>query len=66
MSAESGVLGAAVGIAVGVLAWVVGLGELVWAEHPDWVLVLIIIPAAIVSAVMLERNERRSTRRAHI
>ena len=63
MSAESGLLGTALGMAVGTLAWVVGLGEIVWPGHSDWVLLLIVVGVAIVSAVMLERRERRS---AHV
>ena len=66
MSAESGLLGIAVGMAVGMLAWVVGLGEIVWPGRSEWVLLLIIVGVAIVSAMILERNERRNARGARI
>ena len=61
MRAESRWLGTAVGLSVGILAWVVGLGELIWPQHPQWALILIIIAVALVSAELLERSDRRRT-----
>lgn len=61
MSAESGWLGIAVGISVGILGWVVGLGELIWPQHPQWVLLLITVVVAILSAAILNRQDHRST-----
>ena len=62
MSAECGWIGIAVGMAVGTLGWVVGLGNVLWPEHPLWALAVIVAGVSIVSAVMLERNEHRSHR----
>lgn len=60
MSAESSWLGTAVGISVGILAWVVGLGEILWPQHPQWALFLVIAGVSIVSIAILERSDRRS------
>ncbi|HEY2468695.1 MAG TPA: hypothetical protein VGI45_12760 [Terracidiphilus sp.] len=66
MSMESGWVGTAVGAAVGTLGWVVGLGKVLWPEHPQWALFFIIAGVSIVSAMILERNDRRSTDRVQI
>ena len=63
MSAESG-WATAVGIAVGMLGWVVGLGKVLWPQHPQWALVLIVVGVAVVCMVIPERNDRHSTHRA--
>jgi len=65
MSAESGWLGTAVGIAVGMLARVVGLGNVLWPQHPQWALFSVVVAVAVVSMAILERNERRSSNRVH-
>jgi len=57
MSAESG-WAIALGIAVGMLAWVVGLGDLLWPEHPVWALLLVTLGVTVISLVVFERNER--------
>ena len=57
MSAEWG-WAAALGFAVGTLGWVVGLGELLWPEHPAWALLLITLGVTVVSMVIFERIER--------
>jgi hypothetical protein len=62
MSAESGWVGSAIGISVGILAWVVGLGQVLWPQHPGWALVAVVAVVSVVSAVMLERKERRGSR----
>ena len=62
MSAESGWVGTAIGISVGMLGWVVGLGQVLWPQHPGWALLLIVAGVSVVSMLMLERHERRSTR----
>ena len=64
MSAESG-WAVAVGLAAGILSWVVGLGRIVWPNHPGLALFLIAVGVTIVSIIVLERNERRSTKLAH-
>ena len=64
MSAESGWVGSAIGISVGILAWVVGLGKILWAAHPQWALLLIVLLVSIVSMALLDRKERGS-RRVH-
>jgi energy-converting hydrogenase Eha subunit G len=64
MRAQSGWLGIATGVSIGVLAWVVGLGSFLWPEHPQWALCFIVAGVAAVSAVILERNERREIDRA--
>jgi len=61
MSAESGWLATAVGTAVGILGWVVGLGKVVWPEHPQWAMFFITLGVTIVSMVIFERNDHRST-----
>ena len=66
MSAESGWLGSATGAAVGMLGWVVGLGKVLWPEHPQWALFLIIAIVAIVSSAILEWNAGRETTRARV
>lgn len=63
MSAESG-WATAVGFAVGMLGWVVGLGKVLWPKHPQWALSLIIVGVTVVCMVILERNDRHSTHRA--
>ena len=55
MSAESG-WAAAIGIAAGVLGWVVGLGQTLWPQHPYLVLLLLVVGVAIVSSLILNRN----------
>ncbi len=62
MSAESGWVGTSIGASVGVLGWVVGLGRVLWPQHPQWALFFIIVGA--ISMVVVERNDRRSTNRA--
>lgn len=57
MSAESG-WATALGIAVGTLGWVVGLGDLLWPEHPIWALLFITLGVTVVSMVIFERIER--------
>jgi hypothetical protein len=64
MNAESGWVATAVGTAVGTLGWVVGLGKVLWPEHPQWALFFITIGVTIVSMVILDRNDRHSTDRA--
>ena len=64
MSAESGWVGTAVGASLGVFAWVVGLGKVLWPEHPQWALFFFIVGATIVSIVIVERTDQRSTNRA--
>jgi hypothetical protein len=64
LSTESGWVGTATGASVGVLAWVVGLGKVLWPEHPQWALLFIIVGVTIISTVIIERNDRRSTNRA--
>lgn len=64
MSAESG-WATALGIAVGVLAWVVGLGNVLWPEHPQWALFLITLGITIVSIVIFERNQRKRLKLRH-
>jgi hypothetical protein len=55
MSAESG-WAAAVGAAAGMLGWVVGLGEVLWPQHPQIALFFIAAGVAIVSLTILKRN----------
>lgn len=64
MSAESG-WATALGIAVGVLAWVVGLGNVLWPEHPQWALFLITLGITIVSILIFERNQRKRLKLRH-
>lgn len=61
MSAESG-WAVAVGAAVGILSWVVGLGNLVWPKHPQWALFLITVSVTLVSMLVLERNGSHRTK----
>lgn len=60
MSAESVWVATAVGTAVGMLGWVVGLGKVLWPEHPQWALFFVIVIVTIVSMVIFERKDRRS------
>ena len=64
MSAESGWVGTAIGASVGVLGWVVGLGKVIWPQHPQWTLFFIIVGVTAISAAIVERNDRRSANRA--
>jgi hypothetical protein len=64
MSAESGWVATAIGASVGVLGWVVGLGKVLWPEHPQWALFFIIAIVIAVSTVIVGWNDRRSTNRA--
>jgi membrane protein implicated in regulation of membrane protease activity len=72
MSAESR-WASAIGIAVATLAWVVGLGNLLWPGHPLWALFFLAVVVTLVSTMILRRSERRSdtpidhrtTHRAH-
>jgi len=64
MRAESGLVGTAIGASLGVLGWVVGLGKLLWPEHPQWALSLIVVAVATISMVIIERNEHRRANRA--
>lgn len=64
MRAESGWLATAVGTAVGILGWVVGLGRVLWPEHPQWALFFITLGVTIVSMAIFERNERHNARHA--
>ena len=64
MSAESGWVATAIGASAGVLGWVVGLGKVLWPEHPQWALFFIIIGVTAVSMVIVEWEDRRSTNRA--
>lgn len=64
MSAESG-WATALGVALGVLAWVVGLGNVLWPEHPQWALFLITLGITIVSIVIFERNQRKRLKLRH-
>jgi ABC-type cobalamin transport system permease subunit len=57
MSAESGWAGIAVGASVGTLAWVVGLGNFLWPQHPNWALSFITLFVAVVSMMILERTD---------
>lgn len=66
MKAESGWVGFAVGAAVGTLGWVVGLGNVLWPEHPEWALLLVTIGVALGSVIILEKSESRSADRAQI
>lgn len=61
MSSESG-WAIAVGTAVGMLGWVVGLGNVLWPEHPQWALFLIIAGVTIISIVTLERKAHHGLR----
>ena len=63
MSAELG-WGAAVGGSAGIFSWVVGLGNIVWPKHPQWALFLIAVAVTIVSLLILERSDGRTTRLA--
>ena len=64
MSAESGWVATAIGASVGVLGWVVGLGKVLWPEHPQWALFFFIVVVIAVSTVIVEWNDRRSANRA--
>ena len=64
MHLESGWVATAVGTAVGILGWVVGLGKIVWPEHPQWALFFITLAVTIVSMVILEHNDRRDAHHA--
>lgn len=64
MRAESGWVGTAAGVAVGMLSWVVGLGNIVWPEHPQLALLMIAAGVSLVSMILLERNDRRVVHRA--
>ena len=64
MSAESGWVGTAIGASIGVLGWVVGLGKVLWPEHPQWALFFIIVGVTAVSTPIVEWNDRRSDKRA--
>lgn len=66
MSAESGWTGTAVGVAVATLAWVVGLGKILWPQHPAWALFLIALLVTIISIVFLERADHPTDYRAQI
>ena len=66
VSAESGWVGTAVGIAVGTLGWVVGLGKVLWPAHPQCALICITAGVSMVSVVILERIDRRSVNRAQV
>lgn len=65
MHAESSLVGTAIGASIGVLGWVVGLGAVLWPEHPQWALFFIVIAVAVISTIILEQNDRRDTRHAH-
>jgi hypothetical protein len=60
MSAESGWLATAVGTAVGILGWVVGLGNVVWPEHPQWALFCVVLIVTIGATAIFEHNARRT------
>jgi hypothetical protein len=64
MSAESGWVGTAIGASIGVLGWVVGLGKVLWPEHPQWALFFIIVGVTAVSTLIVEWDDRRSANRA--
>jgi len=64
MSAESGWVGTAIGASIGVLGWVVGLGKVLWPEHPQWALFFIIVGVTAVSTPIVEWDDRRSANRA--
>ena len=64
MSYESGWVGTAIGGSVGVLGWVVGLGKVLWPQHPQWALFFIILGVAAISMPIVDRNDRRGTSRA--
>jgi hypothetical protein len=57
MSAETG-WATALGIAIGMLAWVVGFGEVLWPAHPQWAIFFITLGITIVSIAIFERIER--------
>jgi hypothetical protein len=63
MSAESSWIAAAIGTSVGVLFWVVGLGKVLWPEHPQWALVFIVVVVTAVSMVIVEWEDHRSNNR---
>jgi hypothetical protein len=65
MSAESG-WAIAVGAAAGLLGWVVGLGEVLWPQHPQLALILVAAGVAIVSVMILNRNLRRSIEKSAV
>ena len=64
MSAESGWVGTAIVASIGVLGWVVGLGKVLWPEHPQWALFFIIVGVTAVSTLIVEWDDRRSANRA--
>jgi hypothetical protein len=65
MSAESG-WAIAVGAAAGMLGWVVGLGEVLWPQHPQLALFFIAAGVSIVSSMILSRNHRRSIQKSTV
>jgi hypothetical protein len=65
MNAESG-WALAVGVAAGILGWVVGLGKVLWPQHPQLALFLIAGGLAIVSSMILNRNHRRSIQKSAV
>jgi hypothetical protein len=65
MSAESG-WAAAVGAAAGTLGWVVGLGEVLWPQHPQLALFFIAAGVAIVSSMTLNRNHRKGLQKSAV
>jgi hypothetical protein len=65
MGAESG-WAAAVGAAAGMLGWVVGLGGVLWPQHPQLALLFIAGGVAIVSSVILNRNHRKGLQKSAV
>ena len=60
MAKESGWVAVAIGASVGVLGWVVGLGKVLWPDHPHWALFFVIAGVIGISMMIVERSERRS------
>ena len=49
-----------VATAVATLAWLLGIGHLIWPAHPDLALCLLTIAATVASSILVERRARRA------
>jgi len=56
MHARSGWAATAVGTAVGTGGWILGLGKILSADHPQWALFFLTIAVTIVTGAIVERR----------
>jgi ABC-type branched-subunit amino acid transport system permease subunit len=57
--AKSTLIASLIGSAVGIGGWLVGLGNSIWPQHPQWALFFLTIAITIISMFVAEREHRR-------